>query len=311
MGTGSIAEEHVHAFRRIGGIQFDTVVSRLQENAEKFAEMNGFLGSVLDLHDALKSDSFDTVVICSPSDLHAKQAEESLMAGKNVLVEIPISTNYVDAERVARLADDSKNILMVGHTQRFYEPLMEARRKIEDGSFHLCHFTAVWHFLRRQNVNWKGKPRSWTDNLLWHHGCHAVDTALSLLGVKDAQVSGRMGNLSKSLDIPLDLNIVMRTERGCLATISMSYNSNWPIFEYILVGEEDTLIFRNNRLENQNGIMCQSSENPVFLQDKEFVDAVKEKRQASINAMAVLPVMNILQRIQDMNPGIGFSSSEH
>ena len=31
------------------------------------------------------------------------------------------------------------------------------------------------YFFRRTNMNAAGKPRSWTDHLLWHHACHTVD----------------------------------------------------------------------------------------------------------------------------------------
>ena len=31
------------------------------------------------------------------------------------------------------------------------------------------------YFFRRTNMNALGKPRSWTDHLLWHHACHTVD----------------------------------------------------------------------------------------------------------------------------------------
>jgi len=31
------------------------------------------------------------------------------------------------------------------------------------------------YFFRRTNMNALGQPRSWTDNLLWHHAAHTVD----------------------------------------------------------------------------------------------------------------------------------------
>jgi len=31
------------------------------------------------------------------------------------------------------------------------------------------------YFFRRSNINAAGKPRSWTDHLLWHHAAHTVD----------------------------------------------------------------------------------------------------------------------------------------
>jgi 2-hydroxy-4-carboxymuconate semialdehyde hemiacetal dehydrogenase len=302
IGTGSIAEDHIDAFKKLGGVEFDTVVSRLQASAETFAAAHGFSHATTDVDEALENGSFDAALICSPSNLHAVQAEKALQADKHALVEIPIATKYSDAERIARLADREGKILMVAHTQRFFQPLIEAKRKIDDGSFHLHHFVASWFFLRRRNVNWKGKQRSWTDNLLWHHACHVVDVALWLLGAENVDVSGMLARPSESLHIPLDLNISMRTEQGQLATISMSYNSPWSLHEYVLIGEEDTLIYRNQRLENQGGVLTERQENPMLLQDGEFLAAVRENRPASVNAWTVSPTMRVLQSVQNQNP---------
>lgn len=298
IGGGSIAEDHVAAFKEIGGVEFDTVVSRLQESTEKFAESYGFLNATTDVDAALKNGLFDNVIICSPSDLHAIHTEKALMADKNVLVEIPISTNYAHAEKIANIADIKGKTLMVAHTQRFYQPLMEIKKMIDQGDFHLHHFACLWHFFRRENVNWKGKKRSWPDNLLWHHACHVVDVILWLFGVEEVEVSGILGNISESLGIPLDLNISMRTDQGKIATICMSYNSRWPMFEYIMIGE-DTFIYRNGKLESQKWILWEMPKEPTVPQDREFVNAVKEKRQASVNARTVLPTMRVLQRVQE------------
>ena len=53
---------------------------------------------------------------------------------------------------------------------------------IAAGEVHPHAVVSRYMFQRRENVNWTGRRRSWTDNLLWHHGCHAVDAALWLLG---------------------------------------------------------------------------------------------------------------------------------
>ena len=76
---------------------------------------------------------------------------------------------------------------MVCHTQRYYPALVEARRRIEAGELHVQHVIYRYTFFRRDTVNWRGRRRSWADNLLWHHGAHAVDTALWLLGARESR----------------------------------------------------------------------------------------------------------------------------
>lgn len=304
IGTGSIAEDHLDAFKKLGGVEYDTAVSRLQASAEAFATAHGFQRATTSVDEALRVGTFDTVVICSPSNVHAAQADKALRASKHALIEIPIATNYADAERIARLSDASGKIAMVAHTQRFFPPLIEAKRQIEAGSFHLHHFVARWFFFRRENINWRGRRRSWTDNLLWHHGCHVVDAALWLFGAESVLASGTLTPPSEPLQIPMDLNMALRTPQGQLATIAMSYNSHNPLHEYTLIGEEDTWVYQNQRLENQNGVICETDESPMLLQNREFLAAVRENRPASVSPWEALPTMRVLQAVQNQSPHV-------
>src|SRR5262249_42615812 len=104
VGYGSIAEEHVRAFRQLPEVEFETVVGRVPEATKAFATAHGFRRYSLDLSEALENERVDSVVITSPSDLHGAQAEAALRARKDVLVEIPLATNLADAERLAAAA---------------------------------------------------------------------------------------------------------------------------------------------------------------------------------------------------------------
>src|SRR5205814_1739179 len=75
VGYGSIAEEHVKAFRQIPEIELEVVVGRVPEATERFAHGAGFRRYTLDLQEAVENERVDAVVITSPSDLHAEQTE--------------------------------------------------------------------------------------------------------------------------------------------------------------------------------------------------------------------------------------------
>jgi 2-hydroxy-4-carboxymuconate semialdehyde hemiacetal dehydrogenase len=305
VGYGSIAASHARALIEISGVQFDSVVGRRPEATEAFAREWGFAHWTLSLEEALARPGLDAVVICSPSEQHAEQAERSLIAGKHVLVEIPLAMNLADAERVTRLAEQRGLRLMVAHTQRFFPALIELRQQIREGELHPHHLVCRWFFLRRSNVNWQGRQRSWTDNLLWHHACHVVDAALWLLGQTEADArdtvlaKGQAGPPHAALDIPLDLDLMVRVG-SVLVNIAMSYNSPWPMHEYLVIGEEATLRFENGRLIGQEGEVFQTEgAHPIREQDREFLAAVREGREASVSGRSVLPAMEALQAVQD------------
>jgi 2-hydroxy-4-carboxymuconate semialdehyde hemiacetal dehydrogenase len=298
VGYGSIAREHARAFKQIPGVELAWVVGRDPESTGAFAAEWGFPSWTLDLEQAL-AGGVDGVVITSPSDLHASQAEAALRAGKHALVEIPLATNLPDAERVAALARETGLRVQVAHTQRYYPALMELRRRVAEGALRPHHLVCRWFFLRRENASWTGRRRSWTDNLLWHHGCHVVDAALWLLAGAAGTVEAQFGPTHPELGIPLDLDLQFAAGEA-VVSVSMSYNSPWPRHEYFLIAEEASVEFRDGKLWGPEGVELapETGERAVFNQDLEWISAIREGREPAVNPEAVLPAMRVLQEAE-------------
>jgi 2-hydroxy-4-carboxymuconate semialdehyde hemiacetal dehydrogenase len=295
VGYGSIARAHLEALRG-EEITLGWIVGRLAEPSEAFATEFGFARHGIDLDEALSDPSVDAVLITSPSDLHADQTARALRAGKHALVEIPLATSLGDADRLDAMAKERGLCLMVCHTQRYYPTLVEARRRIASGELHVHHVSTRYGFLRRENVNWVGRRRSWTDNLLWHHGC---------LGATGGTVTSQVALPSAPLNIPLDLDVLIRTPKDQLVAVSMTYNSKVNYNEYLLIGEEDTLTVTNTRLVGPDGLIMEDvprqgpASESIQAQDREFLAAVRDGRAPAISATAVRPAMKVLQTVQD------------
>jgi 2-hydroxy-4-carboxymuconate semialdehyde hemiacetal dehydrogenase len=194
---------------------------------------------------------------------------------------------------------------MVCHTQRYYPGLVEARRMIAAGELRPYNVVARYMFHRRQNVNWMGRRRTWTDNLIWHHGCHAVDASLWLLGATDVEAQANVALPSGPLGIPMDWSITMRTPRDQLATVSLSYNTHIPLLDYLVIGEQTTLLFDDGELRGPEGRVLvpkprdEAVADAIGRQDAEFLAAVAEGREPAISGRSVRPAMAALQVAQD------------
>lgn len=304
VGYGSISRSHMEALAH-EPVVWHTVVGRLAGPAQEFAAEFGFRRATVDLDEALRDPEIDAVVIASPTDLHAEQTAQTLRAGKHALVEIPLATSLAEADALDALARERGLRLMVCHTQRYYPALVEVRRLVAEGSLHVHHVSTRYAFFRRENVNWAGRRRSWTDNLLWHHGCHAVDTSMWLIGAQDATVASQTALPSRHLNIPMDLDILMRTPADELIAVSMSYNTKPSYNEYLIIGEETTLLVSNGRLTSPDGVLLEAPTGPdagigpIRAQDQEFLAAIRENREPTIGAIAVRPAMAVLQATQD------------
>lgn len=304
IGYGSIAQMHVRALKAAGQT-LHSVTGRLPEQAEAFAREHGFVRAVPDLDTALAAPEVEAVLITSPSELHAAQSEQALRAGKHVLCEIPLAMSLPEVDRLSELAEGAQRRLMVCHTQRFLPAFAKARAEIASGRLFPHHIIYRYGFFRRENVNWLGRRRSWTDNLLWHHGCHVVDTSLWLLGESEVEVSAHLAKPAKTLDIPMDLSLVLRTSKDQLVTIGMTYNTKLRLGDCLIIGEEDTLLIDEERLVGSQGVIHEPGpEGDMFTvaiadQDREFTAAIEQGREPALSPRVVRPTMAVLQRAQD------------
>jgi 2-hydroxy-4-carboxymuconate semialdehyde hemiacetal dehydrogenase len=104
----------------------------------------------------------------------------------------------------------------------------------------------------------------------------------------------------------MDLGIVMRTARDQLATVAMSYHTRIALHDYLIIGEETTLLFENGQLRDSERVLVEKQEetaggpeSPIARQDAEFFAAVRDGREPAVSARSVRPAMAALQAAQE------------
>lgn len=298
-GTGAMGEIHAKALAKIEGVQIVSVAGRTEESARKFAATWNIPFATSDLRAAIDRPGVDAVILTTPSDQHCEQTLLALSMGKHVQVEIPMALSLADSQRMVDAQQKAGKVLMVTHTRRFASPHREIRRRIQEGTFHLYHMVVETYFFRRTNLNMYGQPRSWVDNLLWHHGCHSVDLAYWLTGNPDWHVWGQKGPNHKELGIPMDMTVAMRLDGGPLFTMAMSFNNKGPFGGfYRYIGEEETYkVYRDTMTDSEGKEVPLDGVAAFDRQDVEFVSAIREGREPEASAATVLPTMALLDKI--------------
>lgn len=290
---------HMKALQKIDGVEVISVNARTAETGKEFAAEWKIPYSSTNLEECIDQPGVDAVILTTPSDMHPEQTILALSKGKHVQVEIPMSLNLPDAHRMLDVAKKSGKVCMVTHTRRFAAPHREIRRRIQEGSFHLHHMVVETYFFRRTNLNMHGQPRSWVDNLLWHHGCHSVDLAHWVNDDPNLEAWGQKGPDHRELKIPMDLTIGMRSKRGPLISMALSFNNKGPFGGfYRYIGEEETYKVYRDSMTDSEGKEVPLDGVPAFdRQDVEFVSAIREGREPESNAASVVPTMALLDKI--------------
>jgi 2-hydroxy-4-carboxymuconate semialdehyde hemiacetal dehydrogenase len=302
--TGAFGTKHLDAIKAIDGIEIASVVGPSVERVEAVAEERGIGHASTELAESLARDDVEAVILATPTQLHAAQAIQCLEAGKHVMVEIPMADNLADSERLVQAQKKSGLVAMAGHTRRFNPSHQWLHNRIQAGELAIQHLHVETYFFRRSNLNALGKPRSWTDHLLWHHACHTVDLFQYQTGQQISQVQALQGPEHPELGIAMDMSIGMKTASGQLCSLSLSFNNDGPLgtfFRYICdngtyIARYDDLVDGNDKPVDLSGVAV--SNNGIELQDREFFAAIREGREPNASVAQCLPSMQTLHRLE-------------
>ncbi|HUO88178.1 MAG TPA: Gfo/Idh/MocA family oxidoreductase, partial [Rhizomicrobium sp.] len=132
-GQGAFGIKHLEAIQAIQGIEVISLAGGRPAGTEEVAKKWKIPHWTTDLTETLKQPGLEAVIIASPTQIHAKQAEQVMRAGKHVLIEIPISDSFADAERIARVAEETGVVAMAGHVRRFNPSHQWVHKKIKAG----------------------------------------------------------------------------------------------------------------------------------------------------------------------------------
>lgn len=302
-GGGAFGEKHLEALRAIEDVKVTSLVGRRLEPTRALADKYGIEHVTTDLADTLARDDVDAVILCTPTQMHASQAIQCMEAGKHVEVEIPLADSLADAEAVLEKQQETGLVCMVGHTRRFNPSHQYLHKRIQAGELAIQQMDVQTYFFRRQNINAKGEPRSWTDHLLWHHAAHTVDLFAYQAGeIVDAHAMA--GPLHPELGIAMDMSIQLKSASGAICTLSLSFNNDGPLgtfFRYICdngtyIARYDDLVTGREEPVDLTGVA--PSMNGIELQDREFISAIREGREPNASVAQVLPCYRVLDKLE-------------
>jgi 2-hydroxy-4-carboxymuconate semialdehyde hemiacetal dehydrogenase len=302
-GAGAFGIKHLEAMAKIDGIEVACIVSRDQEATANIARHWKIPHHTTDLAEALRQPGIEAALLCTPTQMHARQAVQCLRAGKHVMIEIPIADSLADAEMVVKAQQQTGLTAMGGHTRRFNPSHQWLHKRIRAGELKVLQMDVQTYFFRRTNVNALGQPRSWTDHLLWHHACHTVDLFQYQSGQLVSECYALQGPMHPALGIAMDMSIGMKVPGGALCTLSLSFNNEGPLgtfFRYIcdngtyICRYDDLFDGKNNQIDVSK---VDVSMNGIELQDREFFSAIAHQREPNASVAQCLTAMRTLDRL--------------
>ena len=314
IGAGYWGVNLIRVFHQLGSLgricDFD--LPRLQQVATEYPDV-----PVESSYEAvLNNSSLDAVVIATPAETHYELAKKALRAGKDVLVEKPMTLRAGETEELISIAEHARRILMVGHLLEFHPAITRLQQLIEEKQLGRIEYI----YSNRLNL---GKVRR-EENALWSFAPHDISVILRLLNQLPIQVTATGGTYLQPNVADVTVS-TMLFSRGTRAHLFVSWLHPYKEQKLVVVGEKrmavfddvrktDKLQLYDKRIDLVNGQFvverptAQSiefpSDEPLLLECQHFIECVETRRTPKTDgydAWRVLKVMEASQRSLSMN----------
>ncbi len=247
----------------------------------------------------------DSVDVTVPTFNHFAVAKKALLAGKDVLIEKPLTKTVEEAIELDRIRTASSRILMVGHLFR-YNPALDYVKKLlsdkEIGSI---------RFLRGRFMGFRFKERD--AGILATTAIHFIYLSNYLMGRTPEAVWARVNCL---LDSELDDHCLVRLDYGPegFSLIESDYFTpgKWRTFDIIgtqgaisldalnqrVVLHQKKHEFTGGRFEAINGSVFEPNiefREPLYLELRHFLECVQKRKEPLTGIRDGVEVLKIIE----------------
>lgn len=136
VGLGEFGEIYLNCIRSlqdIADIKTTAVCSRARDRAGELAQRFGVTRWYTDPQELVNDPDVDVICVVTAEHDHFHPVSAALSAGKDVIVEKPLSTNLSEARTMIDMAHGSKRQLLVGHLLRFETMYRRVHEQVRSG----------------------------------------------------------------------------------------------------------------------------------------------------------------------------------
>lgn len=274
VGCGRIAKRHSEllGFGQIEGARLvaacDIDEGKARSYGQKFS-----IPFYTNMHEMLKREKIDVIVILTPSGMHAQHTVELASYGKHIVVEKPMALTLADADRMIAACRDSGVQLFVVKQNRFNVPVVRLRQEYETGRFgRLIMGTVRVRWARDQKYydqdSWRG---TWhlDGGAFTNQASHHIDLLQWMMGGEVESVFAKSGTYLVNTETEDTGVALLKFKNGALGMIEATTACRPKDLEGSLsvLGEKGTVEisgFAVNQMRHWNFIDSKPSDEKVL-----------------------------------------------
>jgi predicted dehydrogenase len=296
IGVGYLGQHHARIYSELENVEL-TAVDIVEEKAHEVAEHYG-CESCCDYKQIL--NKVDALSIVTPTATHYSIALDCLKAGKDILIEKPITENIEEADQLINEAEKRGCVLQIGHLERYNPAVLAASEIINDPLF--IESERLAPFLGKGG---RGTDIDVTLDLM----IHDVDIILSLVThpVNEIRAVGAE-ILTDKIDVA---KAWLRFDNGCAALATVSRLSpekqrRLKVFQkdsYLLidyVNSEIKQYFRNEEGTISYHAIKPENKEPLKEELKDFIRCIETRTRPKVSGIEGRNALQVVLEISDI-----------
>lgn len=304
LGCGYWGKNLVRNFHALGALES---ICDVKEQPLQEAQRAYHVRTTRDPRDIFQDKSIDGIVIAAPAMEHFELAKSSLLAGKDVFVEKPLSLQASEGRELVDLARTRKRILMVGHILEYHPAINVLKKLIQEGELGRIQY------IHSSRLN-LGKLRT-EENILWSFAPHDISAILFLMGEAPIRAAAQGGSYLNPPLVDTTLS-TLDFASGVKAHIFVSWLHPFKEQKLAIVGSrkmavfddverEDKLMLFSHRInwvdrkpfaEKDGGQRVPlTAEEPLQLECRHFLDCVQTRQRPQTDGESGVRVLEVLE----------------
>lgn len=308
VGCGYWGQNLVRNFHELRALEAicDIDESRLQKLATTYGTF-----ATPRFEEVIAMPKVQAVAIAAPAAQHFELAKKSMLAGKDVFVEKPLSLRVEEGMELVEIADKYQRVLMVGHLLQYHPAVLELGRLIREGELGRIQY------IYSSRLNW-GKLRT-EESILWSFAPHDISAILFLLGEEPDSVVAQADSYLNHHICDTTLTS-LNFPSGVKAHIFVSWLHPFKEQKLVVVGDRKMAVFDDTELERKlvvyphridwidrvpiarkaEGTIVPIGKNePLRLECQHFLEAVRDRKRPRTDGKNGLQVLQILQACEE------------
>lgn len=311
IGAGRWGKNHVRTANSL--LEFtQIIVCDFSERArETVKQINPDIRFTTDFDEIVNDKSINAVIIATPAETHFEIAKKLLNAGKNVLVEKPITLVPEEAEELLNLSFNLNLKLMVGHVLLYHPAVLRMKEGIENNEIGKLQYI----YSNRLNL---GAIRT-EENALWSFAPHDISVIQFLIGENPTEVDAKGGAfVQKNIE---DTTLTFLSyPNNIKAHIFVSWLHPFKEQRMVVIGEKGMYVFEDSAkseklklyhkgFKNKNGVIEKfdadydileiENKMPLTYELEHFFQCIVEDKNPRTDGKHALEVMRILEQATD------------